>query len=174
MEENAMHLEDLIARLARQAETIQRLVRGVTDEQARWKPASDQWSMLEVINHLADEEIEDFRAHLDFILHHPDQPWPRIDPQAWVVERGYNRRAIGESLARFLAARRESLDWLRRLDSPDWDATFEAPFGRISAGDMAASWAAHDLLHTRQLVELHWVYTTQQVAPYRVEYAGAW
>ncbi len=169
-----MHVDYLTARLARQAETIQSLVRDVTDEQSRWKPGPDQWSILEVINHLADEEIEDFRAHLDLILHHPAQSWPSIAPQAWVVERGYNRREIGESLGRFLAARRESLDWLRRLDSPDWDATFEAPLGRISAGDMAASWAAHDLLHTRQLVELHWAYTAQQVMPYHVEYAGTW
>ena len=169
-----MHLDYLTARLRSQAETIQSLVQGVTNGQAGWKPAPDQWSILEVINHLADEEIEDFRAHLDLILHHTAQPWPSIDPQAWVVECGYNRRAIGESLARFLAARRESLDWLRRLTSPDWDAMVEAPFGRISAGDMADSWSAHDLLHARQLVELHWAYATQQVAPYRVEYAGAW
>jgi hypothetical protein len=49
-----------------------------------------------------------------------------------------------------------------------------APFGQISAGDMFASWVAHDLLHIRQLVELHWAYTTRQLQPYNVEYAGGW
>ena len=40
--------------------------------------------------------------------------------------------------------------------------------------DLLASWVAHDLLHMRQLVELHWVYTIHQLEPYKVEYAGQW
>jgi len=60
------------------------------------------------------------------------------------------------------------------LSSPDWEAVYEAPFGPIRAGDVFASWVAHDLLHMRQLVELHWVYTTHRLQPYKVDYAGQW
>jgi len=67
-----------------------------------------------------------------------------------------------------------SLAWLAGLDSPNWAAVAVAPFGSISAGDILASWAAHDLLHLRQLIELHWAYQRQQVAPYEVRYAGDW
>ena len=58
--------------------------------------------------------------------------------------------------------------------TPDWEADYDAPFGRIAAGDMFAAWVAHDLLHMRQLVELHWAYTMVKVDPYRVRYAGTW
>lgn len=169
-----MNLETLCTRLAHNAEAIRSLVQGVGAEQARWKPTPDDWSILEVINHLYDEEIEDFRAHLDHILHRSGQPWPRIDPAGWVTARRYNERELGQSLTGFLEARQESLDWLRNLENPDWAAMAEASFGPIRAGDMMAAWVAHDLLHQRQLVELMWAYTTRLVAPYEVRYAGDW
>jgi hypothetical protein len=169
-----MNLEVLTKQMASNAQAIQAFVQGVSDEQARWRPKPEEWSILEVINHLLDEENEDFRAHLDLILHHPNDPWPRIDPQGWITERCYNERDLAQSLDGFLRAREESLAWLKGLSSPDWQAAYEAPFGQITAGDMMAAWAAHDLLHTRQLVELNWAYTLQIVGPYRIRYAGDW
>jgi hypothetical protein len=169
-----MDLDRFIAQMADDAQRVGALVKGVSDEQARWKPDLDSWSILEVVNHLLDEEREDFRVLLDLALHRPDEPRPRIAPEAWVTERGYNERDLEESLQGFLAAREESLAWLRGLSSPDWEAVYKAPWVPIRAGDVFAAWVAHDLLHIRQLVELHWAYTTRQLQPYRVEYAGQW
>jgi hypothetical protein len=169
-----MRFDFVVSQMKSNARAIQALVQGVSTGQARWKPSAEDWSILEVINHLWDEELEDFRAHLDLILHHADQPWPSIDPQAWVPDRRYNEREFEESLEGFLQAREASLAWLRGLSAPDWEAEYEAPFGQILAGDMLAAWVAHDLLHTRQLVELHWSWTTSRVQPYRVRYAGEW
>jgi hypothetical protein len=169
-----MDLEFVTTRMAENAEAIRALAEGVSDEQARWKPSAEDWSILEVINHLYDEEREDFAAHLDLILHHPDDPWPRIDPMGWVMERGYNERDLAQSVKGFLQAREASLAWLRGLAAPDWQASYEAPFGEITAGDMMVSWLAHDLLHMRQLVELQWAYATLLVQPYGVRYAGEW
>jgi uncharacterized damage-inducible protein DinB len=169
-----MDVNYAVAQMTCQAQAIQALVEGVSDEQARWKPGPDDWSILEVINHLYDEEIEDFRAHLDLVLHHPNEPWSGIDPQGWVTARHYNERELQASLDNLRRARQESLAWLQSLLAPDWQAVRPAPFGEIRAGDMLAAWVAHDLLHMRQLVELHWAYTTQQLQPYGVRYAGVW
>jgi hypothetical protein len=169
-----MDLDRITRQLAYQAEAICALVEGVLDAQARWKPGPDDWSILEVIHHLVDEEIEDFRAHLDHILHRADQPWPRIDPGGWVTQRRYNEQDPAAVLAKFLAARQESLAWLATLGAADWQAAIAMPWGSLTAGDMLASWAAHDLLHLRQLAELHYAWTRQAVAPFSVEYAGDW
>jgi hypothetical protein len=169
-----MEPERFIAQMADDAQRVRALAEGVSDRQARWRPDPDSWSILEVVNHLLDEEKEDFRVMLDLALHRPDEPRPRIDPGAWVTERKYNERDLGESLQGFLDAREKSLAWLKSLSSPDWEAVYQAPFGPIRAGDVFASWVAHDLLHIRQLVDLHWVYTTRQLQPYKVEYAGEW
>lgn len=169
-----MNLDRFTARLTRNAESIRSMIEGIPDEQAHWKPDPDSWSILEVVNHLYDEEKEDFRVRLDIILHKPDQPWPPIDPVGWIVERQYNQRQLQESLDNFLRERQASIRWLSELTSPDWEATYAAPFGKIKAGDMFSAWVAHDLLHMRQLVELHWAYTMNLSKPYRLDYAGSW
>jgi len=169
-----MDLDNLLSQMRANARRIRVLAEGVSDDQARWKPGSASWSILEVINHLRDEEREDFRVLLDLALHRPDESRPGIDPEGWVTERRYNQRDPRESLEGFLTAREDSLVWLKGLASPNWGATYDAPFGRITAGDIFASWVAHDLLHMRQLVELHWAYTTLLVTPHKVDYAGSW
>jgi hypothetical protein len=169
-----MLFETLYRELALGAEIIRQLVAGVTPEEARAKPAPESWSTLEVICHLYDEEREDFRQHLDLILHRPNDPWPRIDPQGWVAQRGYNQRDLTEMLGKFLAERDLSLDWLRNLKQPDWEIEYHSQFGSMKAGDMLSSWVAHDNLHTRQLVELRRARLVQMTQPFEIQYAGEW
>lgn len=166
-----MNSNDLIQQLAANSERIRQLTSDVLESQARWKPDEQSWSILEVVNHLYDEERLDFRHHLDFTLHPTGEPWRMNNPLAWVQERQYNERDLRDSLEGFLAERRESLGWLRDLSNPYWDATALTPFGLIRAGDILASWAAHDLLHLRQLVELHLGYLRQEAEPYQTDYA---
>jgi hypothetical protein len=160
--------------LAENAERIESLVEGISDHQARWKPEEESWSILEVVNHLYDEEMEDFRLRIDYTLFRPGDPWPPIDPEGWVKQRHYNQRVLESSVWNFLSARERSLAWLRKLPAPDWDRTYEADFGSIRAGDLLAAWVAHDMLHMRQLVELLYQYAEQRLDENKLEYAGAW
>ena len=169
-----MKLEACCKNLADNAQRIRVLVEKIPEDQALWKPDPEAWSILEVVNHLLDEENLDFRVRLNITLFHPDETWPSIDPQGWVAERHYNERDLKESLYKFLAARKESLAWLRTLSNPNWEATYQAPWGWIRAGDLMASWVGHDLLHMRQLVELNWACTGEEVQPYSTVYAGDW
>ena len=170
-----MELNYYINQMENQLDTIITLTSEISIEQARWKPALDSWSILEVVNHLYDEERSDFRVRLDIILHDPDRKWPPIDPQGWVVNRAYNQRDLVESRDNFVEERRNSLAWLESLGSIDWEAQCDAPWGSpIKAGDMFAAWVAHDLLHIRQLVELRWAYLVQSLESYQVLYAGEW
>lgn len=176
--EDPMKKEETLPRLIRamgeNAARIQQLAQDVPAEQARWRPDSESWSLLEVIAHLLDEEREDFRVRLDIILHRPQAPWPPIDPQGWVQAHHYNDRDLPQTLDAFLEEREHSRQWLRSLKEPNWDSVYEARFGPIRAGDMLAAWATHDLLHLRQLVELHYAYLQTLVAPYSSRYAGDW
>lgn len=169
-----MNIITYTTQMKNNSQIIHSLTSGVSDEQARWKPDPDSWSILEVINHLYDEEREDFRVRLDYILHRPGQPVPEIDPQGWITARGYNQRKLDESVANFLAEREKSLEWLNEISTFNWEAVSELPFGSFRAGDMFAAWVAHDLLHTRQLVELHYAYTASSLQPFQVGYAGEW
>src|SRR3954462_5402240 len=124
-----LDLNHIINRMRANAAAIAALVRDVSDAQARWKPAADAWSLLEVLNHLYDEEREDFRTRVDYVLHRPGEPPPPIDPAGWVTARAYNQRDPRASLDALLRERMISLEWLRDLPESNWDAEYRAPWG---------------------------------------------
>ena len=167
-----MDIGTLQQMLADQVEQLTALVAGVSQEQAHWKPAPDRWSILEVVNHLYDEERQDFRVYLDIILNRPGDPWPSIDPMGWITERHYSERELQTSFEALLAERGASLAWLNTLGSPDLDVEVSNEYGTWRAGDMAASWVVHGQWHMEQLIRLLRDYTIRQLQPYRVAYAG--
>ena len=131
------------------------------------------------MNHLADEEAEDFRRRLELTLARKGEAWPPIDPQGWVESRDYRTRALGPSLDRFAAERERSVRWLRVLGDADLDASHAHPtLGTMRARDLLASWLAHDLIHIRQLTRLHYRWLERGAAaalgtpPTRLDYAG--
>lgn len=169
-----MEFETLYQDLAHGAEIIRALVLGVTQVEAQVKPTPESWSILEVVCHLVDEEREDFRQRVDFMLNRPGEIWPPIHPGAWVTERKYNERDLEQSLHDFLAERSISLAFLKGLESANWNTSTTTQFGERKAGDLLGSWVAHDNLHMRQLVELRRVRLQKITAPYDIRYAGEW
>jgi len=165
-----------VRRLHANVSVFRAQVEGVGQEQARWKPDPAQWSILEVVAHLADEEVLDFRTRVDLTLNSPEKPWPRIDPERWVSERAYNAMDLSEALERFAGERARSVAWLGELGERDWGAAHEHPrFGPIRAGDLLGSWVAHDLIHVRQINRLHRAWLEHAVAPgFALAYAGRW
>ncbi|MGH9872457.1 MAG: DinB family protein [Pyrinomonadaceae bacterium] len=169
-----MILDYFINRFSKNREVFSGLLEGVSLELARWKPSPDKWSMLEVVNHLYDEEREDFRQRVQLVLADPKQAWPPIDPRTWVTARGYNDRELDTSLNDFFSEREKSLLWLRGLSEPNWQNSNTGPNGTLRAGDLLASWLAHDFLHIRQLTRLHWQYLGAISDPYQTAYGGPW
>jgi uncharacterized damage-inducible protein DinB len=169
-----MDFEKLYQELATNAETIRALVSGISQEEAQVKPTPDDWSILEVICHLYDEEHIDFRPRLAIILQRSTDEFPPNNPQEWVTERGYNERDLAEVLEHFLAERQRSLVWLKSLSGSDWDTLNANNYRSLHAGDMFAAWVEHDTHHMRQLVELRRARIVALSQPYSTDYAGDW
>ena len=169
-----MQFKTLYQELVNSTEMIRALIKDIDQEQAQVKPDAESWSILEVICHLCDEEREDFREHLDFILHRQHQEWHRIDPEGWVIERKYNEQNLSEITDQFFAEREKSLEWLMEISGADLETTYTSTYGSMNAGEMLACWVAHDNLHIRQLTELRRKYIERITHPYDVQYAGDW
>lgn len=170
-----MNLAYALSRLSANADILMALTRTISAEQSRWKPTPDEWSILEVICHLYDEEREDFRTRVDYLLHHPTEKWPPIDPVGWVTARGYNQRDLTAMLTDWQRERQQSLKWLSGLQNAPWDSQVTHPrIGPVTANNMLAAWVAHDHLHIRQLNQLHWQWLATQVDSLSLEYAGGW
>ena len=169
-----MEFETLYQELQNSTEMIRALLLGVSQQEAQVKPTPESWSILEVVCHLYDEEREDFREHLDFILHRQHEEYHVIDPQAWVMERKYNQQDFAEVQEKFFAERQKSLAWLKEVSDSNWDTTYTSEYGSLSAGEMFSCWVAHDNLHLRQFVELRRARIERITKPFSVEYAGNW
>ena len=149
-----MNALPLIARLETFGHSLPVVVAGIAAADAVWKPPDGAWSVLEIVNHLADEDPRDFRARLSLTLRDPALPWPPGDPQQWARDGRYNERDLAESIGRFVAERRESVRWLRSLHTPDWAQAHVHPrAGPLTAGSLLGAWAAHDALHLRQIAK---------------------
>lgn len=169
-----MKFSTLYLELIDSTEMLRALLAGITQDEARVRPHPESWSILETLCHLCDEEREDFREHLDFLVHRSNRIWHPIDPEGWVSARKYNQQSFREVKERFFSERSKSLDWLKAVEGADWTATYTAGFGEISAGDMFVSWVAHDNLAIRQLVELRRARLLTIAEPYHLAYAGDW
>ncbi|MGI9013469.1 MAG: DinB family protein [Phycisphaerales bacterium] len=170
---NAAAIKSIVDRLARHTRAIAAVLDGVDDVEAHYKPTQVDWSIVEIVNHLVDEETEDFRTRIEMTLRDPTTNWPPIDPKAAVVERNYQQRDLQTSLQNFRSLREGTVAWLRMQFDADWASSYEHPvLGRIRAGDLLVSLAAHDLLHVRQIARRRYEYLNTISAPYVTAYAG--
>ena len=75
-----MNYNHIINKLEANASTFQSLLENISEEQAQWKSSVKNWSLIEIINHLYDEEREDFRQRIKNIFEDPKKEWAPIAP----------------------------------------------------------------------------------------------
>ncbi len=170
-----MHVNKLILSLKSFGECLPLLVANVSDQDARWKPSSQNWSILEIICHLVDEEVHDFRQRVRITLEDPSQKWPPVDPENWAVDKKYNHQDLVAKVQQFTTERAHSIDWLENLSNPDWNRTYKHEhLGLFRAGDLLAAWTAHDQLHVRQIAKRKYEMIRRDADGYSTHYAGQW
>lgn len=169
-----MNHSELIPELEKNKQVFDALLNGVSNAMRLWRPADDKWNLHEIVCHLLDEEIYDFRARVKHVLENPDKPMPPIDPQGWVKEKDYAAWDYAETLQRFLIERGDSLSYLKGLQNPYWKQVHQHPkLGEISAGSFLFNWLAHDYLHIRQVNRYQYQYL-KVVSGIDLSYAGDW
>ena len=162
----------LVAQHAAFPRALEHLIDGVETRLLRTREVEGRWSPLEILAHIADEEIEDFRPRAQAAAAGKPVPWA-IDPQGWVRERAYNEKDPTEVLQGFASEREASCEWLAQLTPEQLAAALDHPqLGHMRCGDFVAAWRMHDLLHLRQLTTALAVLTSRGLSSWRIEYAG--
>ena len=160
------------AELARLPAAVEAIAAGLDPADARERPAPDEWSPVEILCHLRDEEIEDFGARLAVIVDGGGDFAP-IDPEGWARTRGYRDVALADALRAWRERRRATLDRLAALDSGVLaGARPHRQLGRLSGLDLLAAWVAHDRLHLAQLASTVARLWAERWSTLRVDYAG--
>jgi hypothetical protein len=171
---NSMTPENIIDLLEENQLAFKALLKNVSQGMIYWKPAADKWCLLEIICHLYDEEREDFRMRVQSVLEDPGRPLPKIDPLKWVSDHEYMKQEYLHKLLSFLTERQNSVEWLRSLEVPAWENTYQHPkLGPITAHLFLNNWLAHDYLHIRQINKNKYLFLKTHVAT-SLDYAGNW
>lgn len=125
----------------------------LTDEDARWKPAPDRFSVAEVLAHLAHSEGHCYRLRIDRFL---SEVRPTLEPdEARMHLHLYRNADPDEAFRRFEAERDANVRYLRGLDSEiGRRVALHKEAGEITLNHMLHEWALHDLGHVRQIAEL--------------------
>jgi len=138
--------ESAIRSLTKSRTALLETVAGVTDEESRWKPAPDRWSILEYVEHLAisDDGLVDLVRRILDTPPSPETPAQRAERIAKIaatkIERGMNQAPerlqpkakfanLQEAVDAFLAAR---------------DRTLE--FAKTTQADLTSHFAPHSVL----------------------------
>jgi hypothetical protein len=133
------------------------ILRGLTseisDEDARWKPADDRFSIAEVLSHLSHSEGHCYRARLDRFL---AEDRPEFEPDDAQMHLDVYRNADAqEDFAHFEDQRETNVELLRGLPVAAGERkALHRSAGEITLSQMLHEWALHDIGHIRQIAEL--------------------
>ncbi|MEX0314099.1 MAG: DinB family protein [Allomuricauda sp.] len=169
-----MGIDGVIKELERNRKVFLEIFRDLPSDFITWKANPKDWSALEIICHLIDEEVDDFRARVRHALENPEAPLVPIDPPGWAISRNYKGQDFKASVERWGQERQKSIEWLSGLSHPKWENTVEHPdLGPITAESFLYNWLAHDYLHIRQLNRMRRAYL-QESSRDSLTYAGKW
>jgi hypothetical protein len=129
------------------------LMSGIGEEDARWKPAPDRFSIAEVLAHLSLSEGHCYRLRVDRILEE-ERPAIAGDDASMHYDQ-YRDRDPEEDFAHFEEQRETNIEHLRALPPGSGDrAALHEEASEITLAQMLHEWAMHDLGHVRQIAEL--------------------
>jgi hypothetical protein len=129
------------------------LMSEVSDEDARWKPAPDRFSIAEVLAHLAHSEGHCYRLRVNRFL---SEERPEFEPDDAQFHLDLYRNADPEDeFDHFEEQRDTNIEFLRGLPATAGErVALHREAGEITMSQMLHEWALHDLGHIRQIAEL--------------------
>lgn len=126
-------------------------VEGLTRDEIAVPEKPGKWSILQVVQHLADSELV-FGYRIRRALAEETPRLEGYDQDLWAEKLRYNDGDLDESLALFAALRRSNLRLLRPASPNDLKRTSRHDErGEEVLGDMVRLYAGHDVLHLRQI-----------------------
>jgi hypothetical protein len=132
-------------------EALARFVDAVPPEVVTIAEAPGKWSMRDVVQHLADSElVGGFRLRLVLAQERP--PLTGYDQDLWAERLRYREVDVRDALEQFTVLRKANLRLWESLGPADLlRAGLHSERGEESLEHLRKLYAAHDLLHLRQL-----------------------
>lgn len=133
-------------------------------ELLRWRPAPEEWCVLEVVGHLIETEERGFAGRIRTILAEERPRLTTWDPSAVARARQDERRDPAELLAEFTGRRTSSVALVEALTATDLGRGGDHPeVGFLTVNDLLHEWIHHDANHLRQILACIQAFTWPQM-----------
>jgi len=136
---------------AQQFATLQAEIAGIDDATLRRPEKPGKWSIMQVIQHLADSEVV-YRYRMRKILAQPTPEIQGYDQDLWAANLKYNEMDLSEALEIIRVLRVANLKMLRGLNDTQLERYgMHNERGPESIRRILQMIAAHDILHLNQI-----------------------
>jgi uncharacterized damage-inducible protein DinB len=130
---------------------LPRAIDGLSPSQIRQPEAPGKWSIVQILQHLADSEAV-WAWRLRVILAQDRPPITGYDQDLWAQRLGYEQSEPSEALEQFTVLRRANLRVLERASPADLERVgIHSERGEESLAHVRRLYAGHDLMHLRQI-----------------------
>ena len=99
---------------------LEDLVSGISDDELRWRPIPNKWSIGEILAHLRDVEREVFHSRLNRTVFDDSPRFELWDPDGASSARNYAEQSGSQALEEFRAARAETVRFLESTPLESW------------------------------------------------------
>ena len=140
----------LLKALREAAHELESQLWGLSEDDLRWRPSDDAWSLKEIAAHLRDCE-EHLLESLELIDCQETPRIPAFDGDALVLERDYRATDLYDVMERFAYLRHRTVNLLWSLTPEGWERNGLHPYlGPVSIARLAREQSEHDLEHLWQ------------------------
>jgi hypothetical protein len=120
-------------------------------EMWKFRPAPDQWSIHEIIVHVADSEANSYVRCRRFLAE-PGSSVLGYDEMVWAHDLNYHEQSPEDALALFQCLRRSTTQLIKDLPESAWQNTVHhSENGIMSLDDWLDTYAEHIPAHIRQM-----------------------
>ena len=133
---------------------LARLIDGVSAQRLGYRPTPDKWSIVEILAHLAEDEIASSWRYRQMI-EHDGEALGGFDQELWARLGNYGTWNVSEALELFRLLREANLRMLGALLPEQWEHSgHHVERGKVTVRELARHMAAHDINHIKQIESL--------------------
>ena len=146
----------LLANLKSLPNELHDLVVGMSDDELRWRPIPNKWSVAEIIVHLRDVEREVFQVRLRRTLFEDRPVFELWDQDRAAIERNYLAQSPTQALQEFHDLRYETVAFLESAPLDHWQRVGDHPSrGSKTLVELVTFQIKnHDLTHMIQIKDI--------------------
>ncbi len=130
---------------------LRSLLQGLSDEQLRFKPSENKFSLKENMLHLRDIEVEGHQRRIRLIMTEDTPTLEDIDGARLARLRRYQSANATKALGQFCQAREANLAYLRNMTAFQWNRKALLDGDDVTLIQLVGKWVMHDLQHLEEM-----------------------